>query len=117
MGQIADFVQLKNGQYINGIVDVKVFTIETPFGTLKWPKKEILVITYKNPPHFLSDEAKISAGTRIEGNILPATIPIRVEGGNQTLRIPKKDIHSLVFFMGSTRAVSKSTAKLLAKVK
>lgn len=117
MGQIADFVQIKNGQYINGIVDVKSFTITTPYGTLKLPKKDILVITYKNPPYFLSDEAKISAGTRLEGDILPAVIPIRVEGGNQTLRIPKRDIHSLVFFMGNKRALSATTKKALTALK
>lgn len=114
MAQIADFVQLKNGQYVNGTVDVKVFAIKTPYGTLKLPKNEILVITYKNPPHFLSDEAKISAGTRLEGDILPSTIPIRVEGGNQVLRIPKRDIHSLVFFMGNRRALSPATRSRLS---
>ena len=109
MGQIADFVQLKNGQYLNGVVDVKLFSIKTPYGTLKLPKKDILVITYKNPPHFLADEAKISAGTRLEGKISPSVIPVQVEGGYQTLRIPKRDIHSLVFFMGNKRPVSSAT--------
>ena len=117
MGQIADFVQLKNGQYVNGVVHVKQFTIKTPYGTLKLPKNEILVITYRNPPHFRSDEAKISAGTRLEGDIFPSTIPIRVEGGGQTLRIPKRDIHSLVFFMGNTRSVTAATRSRLASVK
>ena|SRR5438067_4608868 len=117
MGRIADFVQLKNGQYVNGVIEVKVFTIETPYGTLKYPKKEILVITYKNPPHFLSDEAKLSAGSRIEGDIGPLMIPIRVEGGNQTLRIPKRDIHSLVFFMGNQRPISSATRRRLSALK
>jgi hypothetical protein len=117
MGQIADFIQLKNGQYVNGVVEVKVFTIKTPYGTLKLPKKEILVITYKNPPHFLSDEAKISAGTRLEGDISPSTISIRVEGGSQTLRIPKSDIHSLVFFMSNKRSISSATRRRLSTLK
>ena len=117
MGQIADFVQLKNGQYVNGDVKVKIFTIETPYGTLKLSKKDILVITYKNPPYFLSDEAKISAGTRVEGDIGPAVIPVRVEGGSQTLRIPKRDIHSLVFFMGNKRPVSSATRSRLKGLK
>lgn len=116
MAQIADFVQLKNGQYINGIVGVKVFTIKTPYGTLRFPKNEILNITYKNPPHFLADEAKISAGTRLEGEILPDPITIRVEGSNQRLRIFKRDIHTLVFFMGKKRGVSQATKRSLARL-
>jgi hypothetical protein len=114
--KIADFVMLKNGQSINGIVDVAVFTIETAYGKLKFKKTEIHTIHYKNPPHFLSDEIQVSAGTRLEGNVLPDVVPIRVEG-QQLIRVPKKDLHTLVFFMSNTRSISNKTRKLLAMIK
>ena len=117
MSDIADFVQLKNGQYINGSIDVSIFTIKTPYGTLRVRKKDILNITYKNPPYFLADEAKLSAGTRIEGDILPAVIPVRVEGEGPALRIPKKDIHTLVFFLGRKRSISTATRRRVAGLK
>jgi hypothetical protein len=114
---VMDFVQLKGGESINGIVDVKVFTIKGKYGTLRIPKKEIMTIQYKNSPYVLSDEIKTSAGTRYEGDILPAVVPVRFEGGNQVLKIPKQDIVAIMLFGGALRPLSAATRRKLAGVR
>lgn len=115
---IADIVMLKDGSSINGVVEVKAFSIRLPWnGILEVKKQDILAIHYKNPPEFLLDQAEISAGSSLRGDILLIKIPVRPESGSQTLQIDKKDIHSLVFFTGDRKSLSPGTEKLLLSIK
>ena len=117
MSAIGDLVMFKDGTSINGLVNVKQFTIKTKYGTLKLKKKDIFTIHYKNPPQFLVDEMQLGAGTRLEGEILPSIIPIRPEGFNQTLNVSKNDIGTLVFYTGARQSISKAITKQLQKLK
>jgi hypothetical protein len=112
---IRDIVILKNGTSINGEVLVTTFTLQTPYGMLKLAKTDILAIQYKNPPYTLADEVQMSAGTRLEGDLSPEVIRVRIEGTTQVVPIPKKDIHSLVFFTARGK-VSAATRKALKSV-
>ena len=112
---IQELIVLKDGSSINGEVLVKTFVLKLQFGTLKLAKSDILTIEYKNPPFALADEFRVSAGTRLHGDSSPAVIPVRVEHTAQILRIPKTDIHSLVFFTAKGK-VSAATRKALKSV-
>lgn len=113
-----DFIMLRDGSSINGLVEVKVFSIKLNWnGTLPVKKQDILAIHYKNPPKFLWDLTEISTGSSLAGDVLPIKIPVRPEGWSQTIQIDKKDIHSLVFFIGDTKSLSRATKKLLLSIK
>lgn len=116
MSGIGDYIVLKDGTSINGEILTKEFVLKTKFGQLKFKKSDILTAHYKNPPQFLSDEVQISAGTRLEGDLLPAVLDIRIEDLDQVVQINKSDIHTLVFFTGSRRNISIKSKKLTAKI-
>jgi hypothetical protein len=113
--KISDVVIIKGGPSVNGEVLVKLFTLITGYGTLKLKKSEILAVEYKNPPFTDRDEVQTHAGTRIPGDLRPEVVPVRLEGTTQILKIPKTDIHSLIFFTGQGRA-SAATRKALRAV-
>jgi len=113
--KIQEIVILKNGSSINGEVLVKQFVLKLQVGTLKLKKVDILSIEYKNPPFAITDEVKVSAGTRLQGELSPSVIPVRFEDTTQVLRILKTDIHSIVLFTGQGR-VSAATRKVLESV-
>lgn len=110
-----EIVVLKNGSLIRGEVLVKQFVLAIQSQTLKLQKADILEIHYKNPPVTITDEVKLSAGTRLDGELSPAIIPVRLENTPQVLRFPKTDIHSIVLFTGRGK-VSAATRKMLASI-
>lgn len=116
MAGIGDYIVLKDGTSINGEVLTKEFVLKTKFGKLKFKKSDILTVHYKNPPQFLSDEVRLSAGTRLEGDLQPAVLDIRIEDLDQVVQIDKKDIHTLVFFTGSRKKISVKSKKITAKI-
>ena len=112
---IQDIVILNDGSSINGEVLVKQFVLKLPFGTLKIAKSDILAIEFKHPPSTDTDEVQVSAGTRLHGDLSPSVVPVRFEGTTQVVKIPKIDIHSLIFFTGQGK-VSAATRKALKSV-
>jgi hypothetical protein len=113
---IQDLIILKDGTSINGDVLTSKFVLTLKFGTLKLAKSDILSIEYKNPPFIEVDEVRVSAGTRLRGDLSPEVIPVRFEDTSQVLRIPKSDIHSIVLFTGRIRKLSPATRKALKAV-
>lgn len=116
MAGINDFIMFKDGTSINGEVLTKKFGLKTKFGSLDLKKSDILTVHYKNPPQFLLDEVRLSAGTKLEGDMLPAVLDIRIEDLDQVAHINKSDIHTLVFFTGSRKKISEKTKKLVARI-
>jgi hypothetical protein len=108
---IHDFVMLKNGKSINGDVLTDPFTLKLAYGSLKIPKKDMLTVEYKKPPNLMEDEVQVSAGTRLGGDLQPATVKIRVENLG-VLDIPKADILAIMF-QRPIEAVSEATRKAL----
>jgi hypothetical protein len=110
--KIQEIVVLNDGSSINGEVLVKTFVLKLKYGKLKLAKADILAIEYMNPPFADTDEVQVSAGTRLHGDLSPAVIPVRIEDTTQIVKIPKTDIHSLVFFTARGK-VSAATRKAL----
>ena len=110
-----DLVVFKNGSSINGEVLVKRFVLKLKYGTLALPKSDILSVEYTHPP-YTDDQVYMSAGTKLLGDLTPAVFDVRVENTNQVLRLPKTDVHSLVFFTGSVR-VSAATRRALKSIR
>jgi hypothetical protein len=114
--KVLELLVLKNGKSINGTVKTDPFTLKTDYGDLKLRKKNILSIEYKNPPYMLQDEVQVSAGTRVGGELLPATIRIELEDTGQIISIPKSDILSIVLFTGRSRNISTATTRKLKAI-
>ncbi len=110
---IGELIVLKNGTTINGKVLTSRFVLKLKFGTLKLAKSDILSIEYKNPPFINVDEVRVSAGTRLNGDLSPPIIKVRFEDTAQVFDIPKADIHSIVLFTGRSRKLSPATRKAL----
>jgi hypothetical protein len=115
LGKIQEIVILNDGSTINGEVLLKQFVLKLKYGQLKLSKLDILSIEFKHPPFTDADEVQVSAGTRLRGDLSPAIIPVRIEDSSQVIKIPKTDIHSMVFFTGK-RKVSVATRKALKVV-
>ncbi len=113
---IRDLTILRDGTSISGDVLISRFVLKLKFGTLKLAKSDILSIEYRNPPFIDVDEVRVSAGTRLHGDLSPEVIRIRFEDTSQVLNIPKSDIHSIVLFTGRASRVSWSTRKGLKAV-
>jgi hypothetical protein len=113
---IGDLIILKDGTSINGEVLTSKFVLKLKFGTLRLTKSDILSIEYKNPPFIDVDEVRVSAGTRLHGDLLPEVIQVRIEDTSQIFSIPKSDIHSIVLFTGRSRRLSSATRRTLKAV-
>ena len=108
---IRELVILKDGTSLSGTVLTSKFVLKMKFGTLKLAKSDILSIEYKNPPFIEFDEVRVSAGSRLHGELSPGVIQVRFENTSQIFSIPKADIHSIVLFTG--RTLSPGTRKAL----
>ncbi|MGZ5038375.1 MAG: hypothetical protein ACXWG1_01520 [Usitatibacter sp.] len=111
--QIHDIVVLKDGTSINGDVKVATFTLKLKYGSLSIPKGDILEIEYRKPPNTPQDEVQISAGTRLNGDLLPATIKVNVDGLGD-VDIPKSDILAMVL-QRPIETLSPATRKALRR--
>lgn len=112
---IPDHIVINNGESINGEVLVNTFGLKTKYGNLKIAKSDIREIDFRNPPYTQSDQVVISAGTRLSGDVTPAIIPVRVEQTSATLKIPKTDLRTLLFFKTKGK-VSAATRKAIKSV-
>lgn len=117
MARIADLLVLKNGDAINGRVDVPVFHLKTRYGALDFPRQEIWHIHYRKPPNRLEDAVRTSAAGEYTGDLSPDVIPVFLEEAGQTIRIPKADILTIEFFHVEREPVSTQTAKALEAVR
>jgi hypothetical protein len=112
---LVDIVVLKSGESFGGEVLVKEFTLKMKYGVLKIKKRDIRAVYYRNPPYIVKDEVQVSESTRLEGDLLPKMIDIRMEKTGALVSIPKEDVTGLVMFWGwSGKAVLAKTKRALA---
>lgn len=101
MAYAQDTLILRDGQAVSGKVLKKEFKIKTSFGDVTIKKENIALILFKAPDETSfppSDEIRTTCGDDLKGKLVQTmTISFVTASNNQTARIPRDKIHSLIF--------------------
>ena len=101
MAYSKDLLISRDGQVISGKVLKNDFKIKTSYGDVTVKKDQIVHIHFKRPDGTgfpATDEIKTNSGDDIKGKLIQTqTISFVLATDNQTERIPRDNIHTLLF--------------------
>lgn len=98
--RIQDVIILKNGDFINGIVLTKIFSIKTTFGAIKVRLKDIAHVHMKGI-QFPQDEIFTLEMNKFTGTIQDKIIEVKLQSG-ENIEIKKNKVHSIITLTNRT---------------